>query len=117
MRSFFPQADFGFVTFEEVSSYVSLHDSDSDSLERYLMSVFEEVDLVQCVCLTKSDDVHYIWVGLRDRDPAEQEKIYAIEAKLIDQFPELIFDFYVLYLRGRDINELVTVDDGMMFSR
>ncbi len=58
--------------------------------------------------LSKLDkNIFFVWVIIQERNIDLQEKVYEVEDKLIEMFPEFEFDFYTIYSNGRDPDILI----------
>lgn len=63
---------------------------------------------VEYVFTAFRNNVFYVWV-LFDRFEAQVRKmIYEIEMEVIDEFPVIEFDFYLIASGGSDVRELIS---------
>jgi len=58
-----------------------------------------------------------ITVVVDKRDPAVRAKVYAREQAIIDEYPNLEFDFHVVSRMGRDLKDITDTIGKLAFSR
>jgi hypothetical protein len=79
----------------------------TDRIEHSLVGAFAGVSGVFSVYVVPSGDVVEVFTIIDEDDEETYEAIYERERSIIRQHPDFHFDFTVIALRGRPIDELV----------
>lgn len=84
----------------------SISDSKEYSLERFIadkISVFTDVDYI---IISKEESNFHVWTVMNKLDRTVRDKIYDIEYDILQHFSDIYFDFHVISMDDRDINDL-----------
>lgn len=72
------------------------------SIEAVFAAKFSAIGGIEQVFIRRDNDFSRMWVVIADFDLALEDQIYAAQLTLMDQFPEIPFDFAVIFRQGRD---------------
>lgn len=72
------------------------------SVEKHFAGALSKVDGIERIFIRKDNDFVRVWVVIADTDVALEDEIYSAQLTLMDQFPEIPFDFAVIFRQGGD---------------
>ena len=72
---------------------------------------------VIAICSRKEDNVIHVWTIIEAPDKVLENQIYAEEMKLMEHFPDILFDFHVIYLSGTDLSVVLPTDSEIVYMR
>ena len=84
---------------------VSLPTSDLRDCIAFEFALTPEVAFVYTAL--RSNEIFYAWIVIDEFDRAVRMKIYERQREIIDEFPMFQFDFYVIGLDGRNVDDLI----------
>lgn len=76
-----------------------------------------QVPEVEKIFAEQAGQVCSVMIVIPRHDEAVLEKIFAVELDVVDNSPDLDFDFTVISQDGRPLGELVTPTGELMFSK
>lgn len=75
-------------------------------LLREQLSAIAEVESVR---FAPGEKAFFVWVGLREDEPAARRAVYAVEDAMSERFPNVSFDFHIIPLPpGRGLLDFVS---------
>jgi hypothetical protein len=80
----------------------SICDTKTHSIEGLFATRFSAIRGIERVLIRKDHDFFRVWVVIPDIDLALEDQIYAAQFLLMDRFPEIPFDFAVIFRQGKD---------------
>lgn len=80
----------------------SISHSVINSIDRLFAESFSTIGGIERVFVRKDRDFLRIWVVIRDIDLDLEDQIYAAQLGLMDRFPDIPFDFAVIFRQGKD---------------
>lgn len=80
----------------------SFSDTVFHSIEALFASRLSAVRGVERIFIRKDNDFFRVWVVIADVDLALEDQIYAAQLAFMDQFPDIPFDFAVIFRQGKD---------------
>lgn len=90
----------------EVSSERSLSQSFSDtvfhSIDALFVNRLSTIRGIERIFSRKDSAFFRVWVVIADIDLALEDQIYATQLAFMDHFPDIPFDFAVIFRQGRD---------------
>ena len=98
-----------FLRINELSETISIATSDLRDLIAFEFSQTPEIKYVYTAF--RENRVFYAWVIVDDFEESVRSRIYDREEAIIDAFPEIEFDFYIVPRMGRDVRDLI--DDSV----
>ncbi len=78
----------------------------TDSLANYFVSFLPSNPAIQRVCWTFDGPRLRVWTIIPAPDDLLEEQIYDAQLRFMEKFPEMSFDFVVLYLFGNPIADV-----------
>ncbi len=75
------------------------------------------ISQVNAVCFRQEDSTMHVWTILESPERSVEHQVYAEEMKLMERFPEMIFDFHVIFQAGRDLSEILPSDSEIIYTR
>jgi hypothetical protein len=100
------KAYFSAVTTAAAALEKKICDTVVDSLGARLAAELSNVPGVERVFLRRDEDFFRVWTVIADMDLATEDRIYAAQFAFMDRFPEIPFDFSVIFRQGRDAGTL-----------
>jgi hypothetical protein len=91
-----------FITDSRGGALTSISDTKTHSIEMLLASRLSAIDGIERILIRKDHDFYRIWVVIPGIDLALEDEIYAAQFVLMAQFPEIPFDFAVIFRQGKD---------------
>lgn len=91
--------------------------SHTHSLNKFIAARMADILAVERVYSAYRARVFYTWIILPDREQMTLREIYTRQQEIIDRFPEFEFDFYVLYKKQQPVQDMVSGDIELVFSR
>lgn len=83
-------------------AFTSISDTITHSIETLFATRLSAIGGIERILIRKDHDFFRVWVVIPDIDLALEDQIYAAQLVLMDQFPELPFDFAVIFRQGKD---------------
>lgn len=80
----------------------TLSDSVIHSIERLLAEKLLKIRGIERILIRKDTDFFRAWVVIPDVDLVLEDQIYAAVLGFMDKFPDIPFDFAVLFRRGKE---------------
>ncbi len=80
----------------------SISDTKTHSIESLFATRFSAIRGIERILIRKDHDFFRVWVVIPDVDLALEDQIYAAQLLSMDQFPEIPFDFAVIFRQGKD---------------
>jgi hypothetical protein len=94
----------------EISGSGSLPQTLSDTIlhtiEGLLAEKLSTIQGIERILIRKDTDFFRAWVVIPDIDLAIEDQIYAAVLNFMDKFPDMPFDFAVLFRQGKDPNSI-----------
>ena len=69
------------------------------------------------ICFRQEDSTMHVWTILESPERSVEHQVYAEEMKLMERFPEIIFDFHVIFQAGRDLSAILPSDSEIIYTR
>ena len=88
----------------------------ADTLENALAKDLGSVPQVRHVLTERGNSSLLVWIAVDDPQPHVRRRIYQQELALIEGFPEVDFDFYLIPAMGRGAEEIAT-EARLVYSR
>ncbi len=77
-------------------------DSIFHSIESRFKDQLSSIDGIERVFIRKDDDFFRIWLVIPAMDLAIEDRIYAAQLSFMDRFPDIRFDFTIIFRQGKD---------------
>ena len=80
------------------------HISDSvfHSIEAIFVNSLSAIGGIERIFVRKDNDFFRVWVVIGDMDLQVEDQVYAAQLAFMDQFPEIPFDFSMIFRQGKD---------------
>jgi hypothetical protein len=75
------------------------------------------ISQVNAACFRQEDSTMHVWTILKSPERLVEHQVYAEEMKLMERFPEIIFDFHVIFQAGRDLSAILPSDSEIIYTR
>lgn len=85
-----------------VSGTTSWTDTLADSIASRLQEKFSAIGGVERIYARRDRDFYSVWMVIPDMDRDLEDQIYAAELAFMDRFPDIPFDFTVIFRQGKD---------------
>jgi hypothetical protein len=80
----------------------------SNSVDAALSEDLASIPPVRHVLTERADGMLSVWIAVDDPTPEVRKTIYGRELHLLEEFPEIEFDFKLIYSLGRNAAEIAT---------
>jgi hypothetical protein len=87
----------------------------NDSLAKYFLSLVPAEAQIERVYWTFEGVILRIWIIMDHPDYKAEVPIYDAELRFMDRFPELEFDFSIIYRFGKAIEQIAPTDANLAF--
>ena len=77
-----------------------------DSLESFIVKNISRIPEVEYILLLSTDNYYEIWTVINELDREVRDRIYDIEYNILEQFPDLYFDFHVVCRNNGSIKHI-----------
>lgn len=67
-----------------------------DRLQKFIRQEIAKIIEVEYIYCRREEPVYFVWVLIKEFDPAVRRKIYQKQKEIIAMFPDEVFDFYVI---------------------
>ncbi len=77
-------------------------DSISDSIGSRFKDQIASIHAIERIFIRKDGDFFRIWLVIPAMDLAIEDRIYAAQLSFMDRFPDIRFDFTIIFREGKD---------------
>ena len=82
-----------------------------------IREMFSGISSVDSIFVNQHQDTFLVTIVLPEKDYEIEDSIYDLELRLMDKFPDSLFDFNVITLSGRKLTDIVTPSGQVVFYR
>lgn len=101
-------------TFQQTDRFLSI--ASNPLLHTFIRQVSHLPEVV-AVCFRQEDNTMHVWTILESPERSVEHQVYAGEMKLMESFPEIVFDFHVIFLSDRDLPTVLPPDSEIIYTR
>lgn len=72
------------------------------SIEAVFVNSLSTIRGIERILIRKDNDFFRVWVVIGDMDLEIEDQVYAAQLAFMDQFPDIPFDFTMIFRQGKD---------------